>query len=200
MAGATIRSRTAALPLLALLISAGSVLMTPGSAFSTSPMLSSASSPRFSSSFSSTSSLAHGRRGGVLHGSAPASRKNERVSPPTMAVSHHPLDLKPTRILSPIKQEPLSPPLFPCVSSPLSPNIPAERRILRQATTADRPEARRWDRWWVLPLAPFDDRKTLMKETVKGQVWSFDQKFGALYVQVSLQTLNPKPWTLNTKS
>lgn len=31
-----------------------------------------------------------------------------------------------------------------------------------------------------------------MTETVKGQVWSFDQKFGALYVQVTtIEAMNP---------
>ena len=42
-------------------------------------------------------------------------------------------------------------------------------------------------RWWVFPLAPYERKKTVRTEAIAGQVWTFDQIIGALYVHVPLR-------------
>ena len=42
-------------------------------------------------------------------------------------------------------------------------------------------------RWWIFPLAPYQRKKTVRTEAVLGQVWTFDQIIGALYVHVPLR-------------
>ena len=42
-------------------------------------------------------------------------------------------------------------------------------------------------RWWVFPLAPYQRKKTVRTEAIAGQVWTFDQILGALYVHVPLR-------------
>jgi hypothetical protein len=42
--------------------------------------------------------------------------------------------------------------------------------------------------WGVLPVGTYKSRKTLSKEIVPGKIWTFDQKFGILNVQVPLRT------------
>ena len=42
-------------------------------------------------------------------------------------------------------------------------------------------------RWWVFPLAPYQRKKTVRTEAIPGQVWTFDQIIGALYVHVPLR-------------
>eukprot|EP00281_Chroomonas_sp_CCMP1168_P007690 CAMPEP_0206273716 /NCGR_PEP_ID=MMETSP0047_2-20121206/34757_1 /ASSEMBLY_ACC=CAM_ASM_000192 /TAXON_ID=195065 /ORGANISM="Chroomonas mesostigmatica_cf, Strain CCMP1168" /LENGTH=487 /DNA_ID=CAMNT_0053702857 /DNA_START=191 /DNA_END=1654 /DNA_ORIENTATION=+ len=49
------------------------------------------------------------------------------------------------------------------------------------------PEGRSYGLWWTLPVAPFRKRTTIMSEVVPGQVWTFDQKFGSLYIQVPIR-------------
>lgn len=44
-----------------------------------------------------------------------------------------------------------------------------------------------WPLWYVLPIAPYQKRKTLMKEIVPGKVWTFDQLQGILYVIVPIR-------------
>mmetsp|Transcript_2904 Transcript_2904/g.6590 ORF Transcript_2904/g.6590 Transcript_2904/m.6590 type:complete len:569 (+) Transcript_2904:243-1949(+) len=41
-----------------------------------------------------------------------------------------------------------------------------------------------YNRWWVVPIAPYKRRKTVRSELVPGEIWGFDQLLGALYVQV----------------
>merc|ERR1719183_2191490 len=42
-------------------------------------------------------------------------------------------------------------------------------------------------RWWVFPLAPYQQKKTVRTEAVPGQIWTFDQIIGALYVHVPIR-------------
>lgn len=42
-------------------------------------------------------------------------------------------------------------------------------------------------RWWLFPLAPYQRKKTVRTEAVPGQVWTFDQIIGALYVHVPIR-------------
>ncbi|CAM9587115.1 unnamed protein product, partial [Laminaria digitata] len=44
-----------------------------------------------------------------------------------------------------------------------------------------------WPLWYVLPIAPYQRRKTLMEEIVPGKVWTFDQVQGILYVIVPVR-------------
>ena len=56
------------------------------------------------------------------------------------------------------------------------------------AATAGASEADILDgRWWVFPLAPYQKKKTVRTEAIPGQVWTFDQILGALYVHVPLR-------------
>lgn len=41
--------------------------------------------------------------------------------------------------------------------------------------------------WGVLPVGTYKTKKTLLKEIVPGQIWTFDQKFGILNVQVPIR-------------
>lgn len=40
--------------------------------------------------------------------------------------------------------------------------------------------------WGILPVGPYKTKKTIRETIVPGQVWTFDQKFGILNVQVPL--------------
>eukprot|EP00401_Gymnodinium_catenatum_P006560 CAMPEP_0117479578 /NCGR_PEP_ID=MMETSP0784-20121206/11956_1 /TAXON_ID=39447 /ORGANISM="" /LENGTH=540 /DNA_ID=CAMNT_0005274007 /DNA_START=774 /DNA_END=2394 /DNA_ORIENTATION=+ len=51
---------------------------------------------------------------------------------------------------------------------------------------ATRP-AERWPFWPVLPIAPYDRRRTLRHELVPGELWGFDQKQGVYYVHVPIR-------------
>ncbi|CAM9992593.1 unnamed protein product [Pylaiella littoralis] len=44
-----------------------------------------------------------------------------------------------------------------------------------------------WPLWYVLPIAPYQRRKTLMTEIVPGKLWTFDQLQGILYVIVPVR-------------
>jgi len=44
-----------------------------------------------------------------------------------------------------------------------------------------------WPFWPVLPIAPYDRRRTLRRELVPGQLWGFDQKQGVYYVHVPIR-------------
>jgi len=63
----------------------------------------------------------------------------------------------------------------------------ASAMAARAAGLAAQKASRQYGRWWVFPLAPFADKKTFQYEVVKDQVWCFEQKFGALYVQVPIR-------------
>jgi hypothetical protein len=42
--------------------------------------------------------------------------------------------------------------------------------------------------WGILPVGTYKQKKTLFKEIVPGKIWTLDQKFGILNVQVPLRT------------
>ena len=44
-----------------------------------------------------------------------------------------------------------------------------------------------WPLWPALPVAPFNKRRTIRREIVKGQVWTFDQLIGIYYVHVPIR-------------
>lgn len=44
-----------------------------------------------------------------------------------------------------------------------------------------------WNLWLALPIFPFRTRKTVRTEVVRGQVWTFDQLQGTLYVHVPIR-------------
>jgi hypothetical protein len=44
-----------------------------------------------------------------------------------------------------------------------------------------------WGLWFALPIFPYGTRKTVRTEVVKGQIWTFDQLQGALYVHVPVR-------------
>lgn len=45
----------------------------------------------------------------------------------------------------------------------------------------------RYNLWPALPVAPYERRKTLRVEYVRGEVWGFEQKIGLLYVHVPIR-------------
>ena len=52
---------------------------------------------------------------------------------------------------------------------------------------ADRAERQRWAWWPLLPLYPYGRRRTLVRELIPGQVWSFEQLQGVWYVAVPIR-------------
>jgi len=44
-----------------------------------------------------------------------------------------------------------------------------------------------WAFWPALPIAPYERRRTLLRELVPGQLWSFEQKQGIYYVHVPIR-------------
>mmetsp|Transcript_31025 Transcript_31025/g.39991 ORF Transcript_31025/g.39991 Transcript_31025/m.39991 type:complete len:481 (+) Transcript_31025:73-1515(+) len=44
-----------------------------------------------------------------------------------------------------------------------------------------------WPFWFILPIAPYQKRDTLVEEVVKGKIWTFDQVQGILYVIVPIR-------------
>ena len=44
-----------------------------------------------------------------------------------------------------------------------------------------------WPLWPALPLAPYGQRKTIMREAVPGRVWMFEQLLGVFYVHVPIR-------------
>jgi len=71
--------------------------------------------------------------------------------------------------------------------------VPLKARSAAPATTVEwrtpkaTPSGSRWDLWPVLPIAPFDRRITMMREVVPGELWTFEQKQGILYVHVPVR-------------
>lgn len=45
----------------------------------------------------------------------------------------------------------------------------------------------RWPWWPLLPLYPYGQRRTLVRELIPGQVWSFEQLLGIYYVAVPIR-------------
>ena len=44
-----------------------------------------------------------------------------------------------------------------------------------------------WPWWPLLPLYPYGRRRTLVRELIPGQVWSFEQLQGVFYVAVPIR-------------
>jgi hypothetical protein len=42
---------------------------------------------------------------------------------------------------------------------------------------------RRWGLWWLLPIEPFSNRKTVVAEVIPGVMWTFEQLLGAVAVR-----------------
>jgi len=45
----------------------------------------------------------------------------------------------------------------------------------------------RWGFWQALPIAPYDRRVTLRQEVIPGEMWTFEQKQGILYIHVPIR-------------
>ena len=56
------------------------------------------------------------------------------------------------------------------------------------AARAAASDPERYPLWWVVPLAPYGKRKTVMSEAVPGRVWMFEQMLGTLNVLVNVRT------------
>ncbi len=54
-------------------------------------------------------------------------------------------------------------------------------------TTAADPAQQRWPWWPLLPLYPYGRRRTLVRELIPDQVWSFEQLQGVFYVAVPIR-------------
>lgn len=48
-------------------------------------------------------------------------------------------------------------------------------------------EGTNWPLYLALPLAPYERRKTVLREAVAGKMWTFDQLLGTLYVHVPIR-------------
>mmetsp|Transcript_72856 Transcript_72856/g.170619 ORF Transcript_72856/g.170619 Transcript_72856/m.170619 type:complete len:487 (-) Transcript_72856:98-1558(-) len=56
----------------------------------------------------------------------------------------------------------------------------------RKAPGSPTPE-QRWSLWPALPIAPYERRVTLRYEVIPGQLWTFEQKQGILYIHVPIR-------------
>ena len=56
-----------------------------------------------------------------------------------------------------------------------------------QLPPSDDPRQQRWPWWPLLPLYPYGRRRTLVRELIPGQVWSFEQLQGVFYVAVPIR-------------
>lgn len=54
-------------------------------------------------------------------------------------------------------------------------------------TTVASAKERFWRYWFLVPLYPYNDRRTLRQEVVKDTIWTFDQMQGILYVVVPIR-------------
>ena len=74
---------------------------------------------------------------------------------------------------------------------------PGETRRLGRAKSANPDKAEllppevpaetRWDLWPALPVAPYERRKTILQESIPGELWGLEQKIGLLYVHVPIR-------------
>jgi hypothetical protein len=46
---------------------------------------------------------------------------------------------------------------------------------------------RRWGLWFALPIAPYGQRKTVLREVVRGKVYALEQTQGLLNVIVNVR-------------
>jgi hypothetical protein len=51
----------------------------------------------------------------------------------------------------------------------------------------DDPRRQRWSWWPLLPLYPYGQRRTLVRELIPGELWSFEQLQGVFYVAVPIR-------------
>ncbi|CAE7553812.1 unnamed protein product [Symbiodinium sp. CCMP2592] len=56
----------------------------------------------------------------------------------------------------------------------------------RRPPGAPKPE-QRWGLWPALPIAPYERRVTLRYEVIPGELWTFEQKQGILYIHVPIR-------------
>jgi len=56
-----------------------------------------------------------------------------------------------------------------------------------QTPRQERPEEQHWPWWPLLPLYPYGRRRTLVRELIPGQIWSFEQLQGIFYVAVPIR-------------
>ena len=75
--------------------------------------------------------------------------------------------------------------------TPLRPGSPVPLASSTAAAGASRatgsPRDQRWPWWPLLPLYPYGRRRTLIRELIPGQVWSFEQLQGVFYVAVPIR-------------
>ncbi|MFM8935612.1 MAG: DUF4336 domain-containing protein [Vulcanococcus sp.] len=57
----------------------------------------------------------------------------------------------------------------------------------QQTPVLERPAEQRWPWWPLLPLYPYGRRRTLVRELIPGQIWSFEQLQGIFYVAVPIR-------------
>jgi len=57
----------------------------------------------------------------------------------------------------------------------------------RSATEGGSHEDQRWPWWPLLPLYPYGRRRTLVRELIPNQIWSFEQLQGVFYVAVPIR-------------
>ena len=55
------------------------------------------------------------------------------------------------------------------------------------AVSGAQPANQNWPWWPLLPLYPFGQRRTLRRELVPGQIWSFEQLQGVFFVAVPIR-------------
>ncbi|MEY4296999.1 MAG: hypothetical protein RLZZ423_178 [Cyanobacteriota bacterium] len=63
----------------------------------------------------------------------------------------------------------------------------SEVRLPAQPGGGGRPADQRWLWWPLLPLYPYGRRRTLVRELIPGQLWSFEQLQGVFYVAVPIR-------------
>ena len=56
-----------------------------------------------------------------------------------------------------------------------------------EQNAGSRPADQRWPWWPLLPLYPYGRRRTLVRELIPGQIWSFEQLQGIFYVAVPIR-------------
>ena len=61
--------------------------------------------------------------------------------------------------------------------------VPPASAVSAPPTSADQ----RWPWWPLLPLYPYGRRRTLVRELIPGQIWSFEQLQGIFYVAVPIR-------------
>eukprot|EP00611_Tribonema_gayanum_P001422 TRINITY_DN11027_c0_g1_i1.p1 TRINITY_DN11027_c0_g1~~TRINITY_DN11027_c0_g1_i1.p1 ORF type:complete len:498 (+),score=94.27 TRINITY_DN11027_c0_g1_i1:56-1549(+) len=58
---------------------------------------------------------------------------------------------------------------------------------LKDTLQVEKKPSWQWPFWFILPIAPYSNRRTVIKEAVPGKIWTFDQMQGVLYVNVPIR-------------